>query len=246
MNFFIEEVLTMNKDITEYDKFKVLRPLDEEIKLDEYDMPIMKKVELSSLDFECAIPTNLQNLTHNSDNRNKLVFPFNYDKNLNRYWDDPLKYIPLFQSVMGIGTPDYSLYSNMNSNEIRHNVFKNRWLGCTWRSYGVNAIPTIGWSFPDTYDICFSGVEQNSIVMISTVGCKLNADIFFKGYKEMQNRLNPALVIVYGDMIPGMTGTFVNYKMTDCFNETNTVVKQEKLFDVSPIFKLEEAYCYGV
>ncbi len=235
----------MNKGITEYEKFKVLRPLTEDIMLNEFDMPIMKKVELTSLDFEKAIPTNLQNLTGKSENRNKLVFPFNHDKDLKRYWDDPLKYIPLFQNVMGIGTPDYSLYSNMNVNEIRHNVFKNRWLGCTWKSYGVNAIPTIGWALPDTYDICFGGVEQNSVVMISTVGCKLNADIFLKGYKEMKNRLQPSLIIVYGDMIPGMTGTFVNYKMIDCFNQTNKSVKQETLFDISPVFKLEEVFCYG-
>lgn len=235
----------MNKGISEYDKFKVIRPLNESIRLDKFNMPIMDKVELSSLDLGHAIPTNLKNLSHKTNNEKRLVFPFNYDKVLKKYWDDPLKYIPLFQTVMGIGTPDYSLYSNMNPNEIRHNVYQNRWLGCTWKSYGINAIPTIGWAFSDTYDICFSGVEQGGVVMISTVGCKLNVEVFLNGYRELQARINPSLVIVYGDMIQGMTGTFVNYKMTDCFNNVNSIAKEDTLFDISPIFKIEEAYGYG-
>ena len=149
----------MNKGLTDYEIFKVVRPIFDEFNLDEFDMPVMHKVEESSLDLSNINPTNLQNLKKGNNN-NKLVFPFNYDKVLKRYWDDPLKYIPLFQTVMGIGTPDFSIYKNMNPNQIRTNVYQNRWLGCTWQHYGINAIPTIGWALPDTYDICFSGIEK--------------------------------------------------------------------------------------
>lgn len=238
----------MNKGLTSYEKFKVLRPLNDDFKLDKFGIPTMNKVEIASLNFERAKPTNLSNLLNKKDNSDKLVFPFNYDKVINKYWDDPLKYIPLFQTVMGIGTPDYSLYSNMNINEIRHNIYKNRWLGCTWQSYGINAVPTIGWALQDTYDICFSGVTQGSVVMISTIGCQSNVGAFLDGYNEMKKRLCPSLIIVYGDMIPGMTGTFANYAYTDCFNETlkNKEINQIKLFELSPIFELSEVIEYGI
>lgn len=85
----------MNKGLTEYEIFKVVRPIFDEFTLDEFDMPVMHKVEESNLDFSNINPTNLQNLKKGY-NKNKLVFPFSYDKVLKKYWDDPLKYIPLF------------------------------------------------------------------------------------------------------------------------------------------------------
>lgn len=236
----------MNKGLTNYEIFKVVRPIFDEFNLDEFDMPVMHKVEKSSLDLPNINPTNLQNLKKGNNN-NKLVFPFNYDKVLKRYWDDPLKYIPLFQTVMGIGTPDFSIYENMNPNQIRTNVYQNRWLGCTWQHYGINAIPTIGWALPDTYDICFSGIEKNSVVMISTIGCQNNKDLFMQGFCEMKHRLNPSLIIVYGKMLPEMTGKFINFTYSECFNDNvKFKTQQMKLFELSPVFKITEDFVYGI
>ena len=236
----------MNKGINEYEKFKVLRPLFGNVKYDENGMPIMKKVNEKEFNFEKAIPLNLQNLTKNINGKNVLVFPFNDDKVLEKYWNDPLKYIPLFQTTMGIGTPDYSVLPNMNINLIKTNIFRNRWLGCTMQYYGINAIPTIGWVYRDTYDICFSGIEPGGVIMISTIGCQDEKQLFLQGFNEMKRRLTPSLIIVYGDMIRGMTGRFINYVYSDCFNKnTNNIIEQDKLFNLSPIFTIKEAGVYG-
>lgn len=241
-------VIYMNKGLSEYELYKVIRPLYGDFRLDDLNMPIMHKIDENTIDFKHAVPTNISNLSIKGNNSKRIVFSFNFDKALEKYWNDPLKYIPLLQTVMLIGTPDYSLYEIMNSNVIRMNVFRNRWIGCTWQNYGINAVPTIGWGLPDTYDICFSGVEPGGVVMISTVGCQKKLKAFLDGYKEMQRRLTPSLVIVYGDMIPGMSGTFVNYKMTDCFNDSKKkkTVEQQSLFEVSQIFKIEEVNNYGL
>lgn len=233
----------MNKGISDYELFKVIRPVSDEFVLDDYGMPVMHKAREFDLDVLNINPTNLQNLKK-GNNSNKLVLPFNYDKVLKKYWDDPLKYIPLFQTVMGIGTPDFSIYENMNRNQILINVYQNRWLGCLWQHYGINAIPTIGWATPDTYDICFSGVEKGSVIMISTIGCQNNKKMFLQGYFEMKRRLSPTLVIVYGKMIPGMTGKFINFAYNSCFDMENKV-EQIKLFDISPVFKIQEDI-YGI
>ena len=52
----------MNKGLTEYEIFKVVRPIFDEFTLDEFDMPVMHKVEESILDFSNINPINLQNL----------------------------------------------------------------------------------------------------------------------------------------------------------------------------------------
>lgn len=232
----------MNKGLSEYDYYKVIRPLYGEFKLDKNYIPVMNTINVDDINFKSAIPTNLSNLSSKGNNKSRIVFPFNSDRILEKYWNDPLKYIPLLKTTMLIGTPDFSLYENMNPNLIQANVFRNRWIGCMWQSYGINAIPTIGWIKPDTYDICFSGVEKGSVVMVSTIGCNNRKAIFIEGYNEMMKRLKPSLVIVYGKIIQGMYGTFVNYQMEECFNDSlkNVNIVQEELFEMSRIFSIKE------
>ena len=48
------------------------------------------------------------------------------------------------------------------------------WCGAYWQSKGLTVIPTISWSTPSSYDFCFDGVEENSIVAVGMIGCKQN------------------------------------------------------------------------
>lgn len=208
----------MINGLSEMEKYKVIRPLFGDYKLDAFDMPVIKKTDLQVLDWEKLKATGIQNASSKTADKNTLVFMFNYDKKLQRLWNSPLKYIGLFQQFAAICTPDFSLYPSMNSNEIRHNVFKSRWLGATWQSYdGVYVLPTIGWASPDTYDICFSGIEFGSVVVISTIGCERNRRSFLEGFYEMRSRINPPLIVLLGDIIDGMAGTFLTFSYTDTF-----------------------------
>jgi hypothetical protein len=230
-------VIKLIHGLSEEEKFKVIRPLLGDHILDQYNMPVIHRTSEEQIDFENMIPVGIQNLTTKENNSKKLVLPFNYDKNLLKYWNDPMKYIPRFQSVMAIGTPDYSVYPGMNKNEIQHNVFMSRWLGCLWQSYQCIVLPVISWWGEDTYDICFSGIEKGSIVIISTLGCRENPEIFLNGFNEMKNRISPPLIIVYGNMLDGMTGRFINIKYTEAFNKKKQEYEQLSLFKESNIFE---------
>ena len=184
-------------------------------------MPIVKKTDVGSIDLESLKAISIQNVSPNSIDKNTLVLMFNYDKKLMALWNDPLRKVGMFQGYAAIATPDYSIYSNMNENEIRHNVFMARWLGVTWQNYNCTVIPTVGWAKPDTFDLCFSGLEYGSVVVISTLGCKERTEDFLTGFNEMKTRLNPPLIIVFGDMINGMTGTFLQFGYTESFNKKN-------------------------
>jgi hypothetical protein len=182
--------------LSEEEKFKVIRPMLGDHMLGDYGMPIIHKTDEEMLDIENMKPVGIKNLTTKQDNSKKIVLPFTYDKDLLKYWTDPMKYIPRFQTVMAVGTPDYSIYPTMNINEVRHNVYMNRWLGCLWQTYKCVVLPVISWWAEDTYDICFSGIEKNSIVIVSTIGCMNNQKVFLKGFNEMKKRIEPPLIIV--------------------------------------------------
>ena len=110
----------------------------------------------------------------------------------------------------------------------------SRWLGRTWQNYGYKVIPTVAWALPDTYDLCFEGIEYGSVVAISTLGCHSNIDAFLMGFKQMMARINPSLIIVYGDMIKGMFGTFIGFKYVDGFNRKYEQISlfNEKVFTI--------------
>ncbi|MGN0554155.1 MAG: DUF4417 domain-containing protein [Oscillospiraceae bacterium] len=152
-------------------------------------------------------------------------------------WNSPLRKIPIFQTYAAVATPDFSLYPSMNYNEIRHNVYMSRWLGKTWQSYGCNIIPTVGWALPDTYDLCLGSIEKGSVVIISTLGCSNYISDFHNEFEEMKKRINPPIIIVVGDMLPGMTGTFINYKYVDGFV---TNYEHLKIEGISNIFTIKE------
>ena len=92
--------------LSEEEKFKVIRPMLGEHMLGDYGMPIIHKTDEEMLDIENMEPVGIKNLTTKQDNSKKIVLPFTYDKDLLKYWTDPMKYIPRFQTVMAVGTPD--------------------------------------------------------------------------------------------------------------------------------------------
>ena len=69
--------------------------------------------------------------------------------------------------------------------------------------------------------------------------------VFLEGFNEMKKRIEPPLIIVYGDMIFGMTGRFVNIKYKDAFNNKNKEFKQLCLWKESNIFERKDVLQYG-
>ena len=228
----------MIKGLSEYEKYRVIRPVIGGCELDDQDMPVIRRTLEDTLDWENLRIMGFRNLSKKRNNSNMFVHMFNFDKYLMTLWNHPLKRVPLFQTCAAVATPDFSAYTSMNPNEIRHNVYMARWLGCTWQNYGCTVLPTVGWADSRTYDVCFSGIEQGSPVVISTLGCKKNAERFLEGFQEMKRRIEPSLIIVYGNMIKGMTGKFICFSYRDSF-ATNAV--QLHMECVPKVFVIKEA-----
>ena len=232
---------TFHKGLTEYEKFKILRPIIGDYELDEFDMPIIKNINQNNTDFEHLRPVVFNKLNRFEDKRNILSVTFCYDKVIESIWNKPLNRLHDFANCAAVATPDYSIYPKMNKNIVSFNTFRNRWLGVIWQNLGCNVFPTIGWCKPDTYDICFSGCQKGLPVVISTLGCKENLEVFFNGFSEMKKRLQPSIIIVIGDMIKGMTGKFVNFVFEDLFVSGK---RQVRLNSLPQIFEIKEV-SYG-
>lgn len=230
----------MIKGLTEYEKYKVIRPVIGDCTYDRYGMPVLKKTNLSTLNWEGLKAIGIQNASPKTSNPNTIVMMFSYDKKLLALWNNPLKKVPLFQGFAAVGTPDFSIYPTMNTNEIRHNIYMSRWLGVTWQNYHCRVLPTVGWALPDTYDICFSGLEKGSVVIISTIGCQDHKEEFLNGFKEMKKRIEPPLIIVFGDMISGMTGNFLNFRYTEVFCRKEKY-EQLRIDGIPRVFTIKEA-----
>ena len=228
----------MINGLSEYEKYKVIRPVIGNCEYDRFDMPIIKRSDMSNIDWNNISAQGVQNLSKKHCNKDSLILMFLDDKKLLSLWNSPLKKTALFRTCAAITTPDFSIYPTMNMNDIRHNVYMNRWLARTWQNYGCTVIPTIGWAGDNTYDICFSAIETGSMVIVSTLGCKNHEKEFLDGFNEMKKRINPLLIIVYGDMIQGMTGRFLNFRYTDCFVTEYVQLKFEGL---SSVFEIKEA-----
>ena len=122
-------------------------------------------------------------------------------------WSDPSKALSKIERVGTALTPDFSLYVGMPLALQLAQVYRNRWCGAYWQSQGISAIPTVGWSDERSYPFCFLGVEPGSTVAVSTVGLGRGEDraagrareLFRSGYEEMVRRIEPELVLLYGD-----------------------------------------------
>lgn len=124
---------------------------------------------------------------------------FSEDDKIESFYNNPFKYVPRFQSAYAVATPDYSLHP------------------CFWQEHGIRALPCVGWTTEEWDYLSFAGIEIGSVVVISTLGSKRDVDFFMLGYNEMIRRIEPPLIIFYGDMLQEMTGRFVYFSYEDSF-----------------------------
>lgn len=158
--------------------------------------PPETSIEISNLEW---IPFNFAKTA--KEKKNKGIHFFVDDYQFIRLWNRPNDYIDLLSQFGAVLSPDFSIYSDMPMAMQIYNHYRNHWLAAYWQRLGITVIPTIGWSTPESYEWCFDGDPENSIVAISTVGTQKNKkskELFDQGYNEMLNRLQPNQIICYG------------------------------------------------
>ena len=123
------------------------------------------------------------------------------DYQFERVWNAPEKYIDILMEYDCILSPDFSLYMDMPMPMKIWNIYRSRQIGAYYQSKGLKVIPTISWAEKETFEFCFQGIPQGSVVSVSTVGVKEKKDalkIWDDGMKEMIKIIQPSTILVYG------------------------------------------------
>ena len=180
-----------------------------------YGIPLIKKCTLDIADLR-LIGSDKIRITDKSTNILKAVHFYVEDNKLDRYYNQPQNYLPRLAQYPHVLTPDYSLYTDMPIALQINNTFKSRWCGAYWQDNGLSVIPSVSWSTEASYEFCFDGLEQGTVVAISTVGGLTNKDSFLKGYFEMKTRIKPKQTLCFGKPFAEMGDevVFVNYLKT--------------------------------
>ena len=96
-----------------------------------------------------------------------------------------------------------------------YNCYRKNWCAAYWQSKGMTVIPTVGWADERTFDFCFNGLPQNSIVSVSSVGVMNNEGakkMFLDGYNAMMEKLHPKQVLFYGSVPENIEGNITRIK----------------------------------
>lgn len=130
-------------------------------------------------------------------------------------WSRPGQLLDRVAKVGVALSPDFSLWTEMPTAMQVWQVYRNRWCGAWWTFHGIEVIPTISWSTPDSFRYAFTGVQRGSVVAVSTVGLIRRKDLwpaFFAGYDAMVEAIKPPTVLCYGRLLPGMAGDIRVYR----------------------------------
>lgn len=119
----------------------------------------------------------------------------------------PERYLGMLKSADFIISPDFSTYRNFPFPVLLKNAFDNILFGAYYERMGVKVVSNTIWSTPLFDDILFSGQPKGGAICVSSNSLNLRDKKGIKhwlhGYREAINRLNPALVIRFGKIIPG-------------------------------------------
>ena len=152
---------------------------------------------------EKHVPKSLMgfNYVKSAKNYDSGVHFFVDDYQFERVWNDPSKYVQLLAPFDCVLTPDFSLYRDMPLCMQMWNTYRSRLIGQYWQESGLTVIPTVSWCEKESYDFCFDGLPENSVLAISSVGILADSKampLFKDGIKELIERKHPTKLIVYG------------------------------------------------
>lgn len=197
---------------------KLMRPLPQYVERDIYDIPFIEvqEIDISFLNNDKWL-INMKNAKATDVNAGKkIVHSFCFDDVLIRAYNDPIRFLHRIANYHAIASFDFSMHEGMDFRQILGATYDNRWIGAFLQANGKKVIPTVGWVNREFDDICFAGLRNGSIFMISTIGVhnKECTQGFLRGYLEMRTRFPDSRIICVGQRLPQMDRDviFISYK----------------------------------
>ena len=189
---------------------------------DDFGIPEIPKCDFSEDELKGLLLIGFDKARTDKLNFDRVVHFFLYDYNFESIWKKPDDYVDKLKEYKAVLSPDFSMYIEMNRALQIYNTFRNRWCGAYLASKGIKVIPTVNWGNEDTFDFCFDGIPEGSIVAVSTYMVHEHnnhsdqKEFFMKGYNEMFKRIKPEKIICYSEPFEEMEGDiiYVDYELS--------------------------------
>ena len=136
---------------------------------------------------------------------NHIVHFYEADRSFARIMHNPQMYAKILSRFKYVISPDFSQHLDMPQFLCMQNSWWNSAFGAYWQSLGINIIPNVSWSRPDSFDYAFTGLPKHGVVAINCTAIKgnpMSRYFWMKGYDAAINVLDPKLIIRYGDKMP--------------------------------------------
>ncbi len=191
-----------------------------------YNFPIIKKQDIDIEKISFLSYSNAKK--EDSENKDKTIHFFTYDWKFEKVYEKADEELEKLKQYYCLLSPDFSIFTNMPLALQIQSIFKNRWCGAYWQSKGLKVIPTLSWGDESSFDFCFDGIEQGSIVAVSTYYREICEEEFMLGYNEMLKRIKPSVVLCYDEPFKSMTGNIKEFLPTT-YEWTKNLNWQDKI-----------------
>ena len=135
------------------------------------------------------------------ENHDAFVHFFLPDACFERFWRNPMKYIPQLKKFSGCILPDFSLCYDFPYPLQLYNCYRNRVLGFILSSNDIPVIMNVSFADSRTYDFCCNGIDVGGLIATGSLGTirgTENKNTFKKGLLFVLKRLKPNALIIYG------------------------------------------------
>ena len=177
-----------------------------------YNFPIIKKqdVDVNKIKFLSYVDAKKDD----SENKDKTIHFFTYDWKFEKVYQNADEELEKLSQYYALLSPDFSIFTNMPLALQIESIFKNRWCGAYWQSKGLKVIPTVSWGDEKSFHFCFDGIEEGSIVAVSTYYRENCEEEFMLGYNEMLKKIKPSMVLCYDEPFKEMQGNIKEFLPT--------------------------------
>ena len=146
-----------------------------------------------------------------SGNKRAYIHFYMYDRCFSTVLYATRRYLDVLKLYDGVITPDCSMLIGQSSCLQQTNTYMNRAVGFYLQKNGIPVIPNIRWSDESSFEYCFLGVPEGSIIAVSTHGCIKTKDersMFKNGLSAAIDTIHPESVLVHGYMPDDIFGCF--------------------------------------
>jgi hypothetical protein len=159
--------------------------------------------ELPEIDSCNQIPARLIGFSRSfyTNDYNQFIHFYELDEKSTRFLNNPWSYLSHLKQFKGVTGLDCSVCRDFPLVEQKHYTYLNHAFDFWLQRNDIPVIPNIRTGDERSYDFCFLGVPQNSVIAVGMHGCvKQKDDLYYavKGIRETIKQLQPRAIVIYG------------------------------------------------